>query len=148
MFGIAGAAIRSITVFIDSVAVPIFGTRVDVWILVVAVAWWKVAGSTRGVGPGAGAYVFSRYVPILVQIVVIIPLTVRVNTVVWSVGRAWIYGRIAVIAVHFIRPGVAVFVHSVVNGESACVLLICGPGWADTKQYGEERYLEEDSFHD
>jgi len=123
----AGLAIRTIAVLVDSVPEAVLCSRMDLGIPVVAVSGLESAELLVWVGPGAKPKVLVRYISIPIQVVVVVALAVGVQSIVGSVGCARVHACVVVIAVHFIRPGVAVFVDAVVErhisriGPSLCL---------------------------
>lgn len=72
-----------------------------------------------GVGPGAELEVLVCHIPVAIGVVVVVPLAVRVYAIIRDVRRTWVHAGIAVIAVHFVGPGVAIFIHAVVDPHVA-----------------------------
>ena len=124
-----GLSIRTITILVDSISKAVSCAGVDRRISVVAVSWLETAELLVGVGPGAEAEVLVLHIPIAIQVVIVVALTIGVYSIVRCVRRTWVHAGIVVVAVHFIGPGVAVLIDSVVEPHVARIEpILCARG--------------------
>ena len=115
----ARVAIRTIAVLVDAVPEAVLCSGMHRRVSVVAVSRLEAAELLVGVGPGAQPEVFVRHIPIPIQIVVVVALAVGVDAIVRGIGCTWVHAGIAVVAVDFVGPGVAIVIHAMVETQVA-----------------------------
>ena len=86
----------------------------------------------------AAPLVLVRDIAVAVGIEVIILLAVGVDAVVGFVGRARVDGWVAIVAVHFVRPCVTVFIDPVIDGDVTGVPVGHGIGRTQARPQEQE----------
>ena len=133
----ARLAIDTIAVLINPISIAVRRPRVDIRVHVVAVTAWTLRDDALGVGSRAAPLVLVRDIAVAVGIEVFFLLSM--SRCRRRVRRArQVDGWVAIVAVHFVRPCVTVFIDPVIDGDVTGVPVGHGIGRTQARPQEQE----------